>query len=146
MRFLVSDPLYLLLAVQMVIQVILIVFVVVLLVLERRHRINPAALGELREVVDRTRELSGVFQDSVQQRVDVLTRLIGDLDDKARDARRLIGALEETSVRLKNARSFGLEDVQKLSRGGYDPVEISQITGIPVGEIQLMIKVGDANA
>ncbi len=143
MRIFSSDPLYLLLAVQMVIQIVLVFFVVLLLVVEKRRRMSADALEELRKVVDQTRELSQAFQENVQQRVDVLGRLMAELDDKTASARRLVNALEEVSVKAKRSRQFGQEDVKKLHKGGYDPLEISQITGIPVGEIQLMIKVGE---
>jgi len=142
-RIFSSDPLYLLLAVQMVIQIVLVFFVVLLLVVEKRRRMSADALEELRKVVDQTRELSQAFQENVQQRVDVLGRLMAELDDKTASARRLVNALEEVSVKAKRSRQFGQEDVKKLHKGGYDPLEISQITGIPVGEIQLMIKVGE---
>jgi len=143
-RFGGMDVTYVLLAVQIVIQVVLIGFVVLLLVVERRRRIAPKALDELKAVVDKTMELSGTFQENIRQRVDMLTRVMAELEDKMRSAERLVAALEETSARARKSRQFGQEDVRKLHRGGFDPVEISQITGIPVGEIQLMIKVGSA--
>jgi hypothetical protein len=79
----------------------------------------------------------------VQQRVDLLTKVMSDLDSKIKNAEVLIKALEETSVKVKKARQFNSSDVQKLHRGGFEALEISQITGVPVGEIQLMIKVGN---
>jgi hypothetical protein len=138
----VADPTRILLLAQLVIQVILIAFVIFLLVLEKRRRLKPDFLEELKAVVNQTQDLSKSFQDHVQQRVDVLGRIMSDLDVKIRSAEVLMKALEETSVKVKKARQFSQTDVQKLHKGSFDPVEISQITGIPVGEIQLMIKVG----
>lgn len=143
-RFFGVDPVYILLALQMVIQVILLVFVVLLLSVERRRRIAPQALEELRCVVNRTAELSKAFEENVRQRVDLVNKVMADLEDRMRSAERLVAALEETSSQAKKSRQFGQDDVRKLHKGGFDPIEISQITGIPVGEIQLMIKVGDA--
>ncbi|HPC47326.1 MAG TPA: hypothetical protein PLW83_04720, partial [Deltaproteobacteria bacterium] len=128
-RFGGMDVTYVLLAVQIVIQVVLIGFVVLLLVVERRRRIAPKALDELKAVVDKTMELSGTFQENIRQRVDMLTRVMAELEDKMRSAERLVAALEETSARARKSRQFGQEDVRKLHRGGFDPVEISQITG-----------------
>lgn len=137
-----ADPTHLLLFAQLVIQVILIAFVVFLLVLEKRRRLKPGFLDELRTVVDQTQGLSRSFQDHVQQKVEVLGKIMSDMDTKIRSAEVLIKALEETSLKVKKSRQFNQSDVQKLHKGGYDDIEISQITGIPVGEIQLMIKVG----
>lgn len=141
-----SDPTRLLLIAQLVIQVVLIAFVVFLLVLEKRRRLGPDFIEELKAVVNQSRDLSRSFQEHVQQRVDVLGRVISELDAKVRSAELLMKALEETSVRVKQARQFGQADVRKLHQGGYEPVEISQITGIPVGEVQLMIKVGSTQS
>ena len=139
----VADPIRLLLIAQLVIQVILIAFVVFLLVLEKRRRVRPEALDELKAVVKQTKDLSDTFHGNVQQRVDLLTKVMSDLDSKIKNAEVLIKALEETSVKVKKARQFNSSDVQKLHRGGFEALEISQITGVPVGEIQLMIKVGN---
>lgn len=139
----VADPIRLLLIAQLVIQVILVAFVVFLLVLEKRRRVRPEALDELKAVVKQTKDLSDTFHGNVQQRVDLLTRVMSEFDSKIKNAEVLIKALEETSVKVKKARQFNSSDVQKLHRGGFDALEISQITGVPVGEIQLMIKVGN---
>ena len=142
MWFSVSDPTRLLLLAQLVIQVILIAFVVFLLVLEKRRRLKPDFLDELKAVVNQTQDLSRSFQEHVQERVAILGKIMSDLDTKVRAAEVLMKALEETSIKVKQARQFSQADIQKLYKGGFDAVEISQITGIPVGEIQLMIKVG----
>ena len=142
MWFSMSDPTRILLLAQLVIQVILIAFVVFLLVLEKRRRLKPDFLDELKLVVKQTQDLSKSFQEHVQQRVDVLGKAMSDLDMKIRSAETLMKALEETSVKVKKARQFSQADVNKLYKGGFEIIEISQITGIPVGEIQLMVKVG----
>jgi hypothetical protein len=138
-----ADPTRLLLIAQVVIQVILIAFVVFLLVLEKKRKVKPDALEELKEVVKQTQDLSNAFHGNVQQRIDLVAKVMGDLDSKIRNAEVLMKALEETSLKVKKARQFNSSDVLKLHRGGFDVLEISQITGVPVGEIQLMIKVSN---
>ncbi len=139
----VADPTRLLLIAQVVIQVILIAFVVFLLVLEKRRKVKPGALEELKAVVKQTQDLSNAFHNNVQQRIDLVSKVMSDLDSKIRNAEGLIKALEETSLKVKKARQFNSSDVLKLHRGGFDALEISQITGVPVGEIELMIKVSN---
>jgi hypothetical protein len=135
------DPTRLLLFAQLGIQVILIVFVVFLLVLEKKRKLRPEVLDELRSVVKQTQELSDTFHGQLQQKIDLITKVMSDLDAKIRNAELLMKGLEETSLKVKKARQFTPGDVQKLHKGGFDELEISQITGIPMGEIQLMIKV-----
>jgi uncharacterized protein YoxC len=137
----VADPTRILLIAQVIIQVILIAFVVFLLVLEKRRKVKPGALEELKAVVKQTQDLSNAFHNNVQQRIDLVSKIMSDLDSKIRNAEGLIKALEETSLKVKKARQFNSSDVLKLHRGGFDVLEISQITGVPVGEIELMIKV-----
>ncbi len=137
----VSDPTRLLLLAQLVIQIVLIAFVVFLLVLEKRRRVKPDVVDELKVIVSQTQDLSKTLQTDIQQRIEILAKIMADLDAKTRTAEMLIKVLEETALKVKKARQFTQADVQKLHRGGFDPVEIAQITGIPVGEIQLMIKV-----
>ncbi|HVN71728.1 MAG TPA: hypothetical protein VMU10_06900, partial [Desulfomonilia bacterium] len=136
-----ADPTRILLFAQLVIQVILIAFVVFFFVLEKRKSHRPEVLDELKAVVKQTKDLSESFQENVQQKIDLISKVMGDLDSRIKTAEILIKALEETSVRVKKARQFNSSDVQKLHKGGFDTLEISQITGVPVGEIQLMIKV-----
>jgi hypothetical protein len=137
------DPTRLLLIVQVVIQVILIAFVMFLLVLEKKRKFKPDALEELKAVVKQTQDLSNAFHENVQKRIDLLAKVMTDLDGKTRNAEVLMKALEETSMKVKKARQFNSSDVVKLHRGGFDDLEISQITGVPLGEIQLMIKVSN---
>jgi len=137
----VSDPTRLLLLAQLVIQIILIAFVVFLLVLEKRRRVKPDVVDELKVIVSQTQDLSKTLQTDIPQRIEVLAKVMADMDAKIRTSEMLIKVLEETALKVKKARQFTQADVQKLHRGGFDPVEIAQITGIPVGEVQLMIKV-----
>ncbi len=138
-----DDPVRFLLIFQLVIQVILIAFVVFLLVLERRRKVKPQALEELKSVVRQTQDLTNTFDGNIQQNIELVTKVMSDLDGKIRNAEVLIKALEETSMKVKKARQFNASDVQKLHKGGFDVLDICQITGVPVGEIQLMIKVGN---
>lgn len=140
-----SDPTRLLLFAQLGIQVVLIVFVVFLLVLEKRRKLRPDALDELKSVVKQTQELSDSFHSQLQQKIDLVTKVMGDLDTKMHSSELLMKALEETTLKIKKSRQFNPSDVQKLHKGGFDAVEISQITGIPVGEVQLMVKVANQN-
>ncbi len=137
------DPTRLLLIAQVIIQVILIAFVVFLLVLEKKRKVTPGAFDELKAVVKETQDLSSAFHNNVQQRIDLVSKVMSDLDSKIRNAEGLMKALEETSLKVKKARQFNSSDVLKLHRGGFDALEISQITGVPVGEIELMIKVSN---
>jgi hypothetical protein len=139
----VADPTRLLLIAQVIIQVILIAFVVFLLVLEKKRKVKPGALEELKAVVKQTQDLSNAFHGNVQQRIDLVSKVMSDLDSKIRNAEGLMKALEETSLKVKKARQFNSSDVLKLHRGGFDTLEISQITGVPLGEIELMIKVSN---
>ena len=143
MQLPVADPTRLLLIAQVIIQVILIAFVVFLLVLEKKRKVKPGALEELKAVVKQTQDLSNAFHANVQQRIDLVSKVMSDLDSKIRNAEGLMKALEETSLKVKKARQFNSSDVLKLHRGGFDALEISQITGVPVGEIELMIKVSN---
>ena len=72
-----------------------------LLVLERRRRLKPDFLDELKAVVNQTQDLSMSFQDHVQERVTILGKIMADLDAKIRSAEVLMKALEETSVKVK---------------------------------------------
>jgi hypothetical protein len=140
-----ADPTRLLLYAQLGIQIILIAFVVFLLILEKKRKMNPDVLDELKKVVKQTQDLSATFHDQLQQKVNIVTKVSKELDEKVRASELLMKALEETSLKVKKARQFTPADVQKLHKGGFDPVEISQITGIPVGEIQLMVKFANQN-
>lgn len=138
-----SDPTRLLLYAQLAIQFILIGFVMFLLVMEKKRKMRPEILDELQAVVKQTRELSDNFHSQLQQKVELVTKVLSDLDTKVHTAELLMKALEETSLKVKKIRQFNATDVQRLHKGGFDAVEISQITGIPVGEVQLMVKVAN---
>jgi hypothetical protein len=140
-----ADPTRLLLYVQLGIQIVLVGFVVFLLVLEKKRKTNPDVLDGLKEVVKQTQDLSATFHEQLQQKVNLITKVSKDLDEKIRASEQLMKALEETSLRVKKARQFTPADIQKLHKGGFDPEEISQITGIPIGEIQLMVKFANQN-
>lgn len=141
MQFSGIDPTRFLLIIQLVIQVVLIAFVVFLLAMEKRRKVKPNSIDELKDVIRQTQDLTNSFHGDVQNNLELLTKVMNDLDGKIRHAEVLMKALEETSVKVKKARQFSAADVQKLHKGGFDALEISQITGVPVGEVQLMIKV-----
>ncbi|MGC9325646.1 MAG: DUF6115 domain-containing protein [Desulfomonilia bacterium] len=135
------EPTKILLLIQIIIQIILIGFVVFLVFSEKKKKISPGVLDELKDILKETQELSDTFHAQVQAKIEVVSRVIRDLDQKIKEADSRIKILEETSLKAKNSRQFSREDVLRLSSAGYDSLSIAQITGIPVGEVQLMIKV-----
>ena len=94
----------------------------------------------LEHTAQQTRDLSGNFQEQIQINVELVNRVLTELDDKIREARLVIEGLEKTYISARQARDYTSSDVLKLSSGGYGPEDISRITGIPLGEVQLMIK------
>lgn len=134
------DPTKTLLLVQFVVQAILLCVVVFFVITDKKKGISPSALDELKEVIQQTRQLSDNFRDQVKTEVDIVKGVMTELDDKIREARLVMEGLEKSAVNTKETRTYTPLDVIRLHKGGFDPVEISRITGIPVGEIQLMVK------
>ena len=81
----------------------------------------------------------------MQKKIEIVTKVMNELDAKTREAETIIKGLEKTALNAKQVRQYNQEDVLRLHKGGFALVDISQITGIPVGEVQLMIKVKDQN-
>jgi len=97
-------------------------------------------------VIGQTSQLTEGFRDQIQAKVDLVNKAIVELDAKILEAKNTAEGLEKASgmkatAALKETRKYTQSDVIRLHRGGFDPVDISQITGIPVGEVQLMVKV-----
>jgi hypothetical protein len=134
------DPTKTLLLVQFVVQAILLGVVIFFVATDKKKSISPSVLDELKEVIQQTIQLSDNFNDQIKAEVDIVKGAMTELDDKIREAKLLMEGLEKASVSTKEARKYTPLDVIRLDKGGFDPVDISQITGIPVGEIQLMVK------
>ncbi len=135
------DPTKILLLVQFAIQAILLGAVIYFILADKKKTLPTAVLDELKGVLQETQQLSDNFRDQIQTKVDIVKGAMNELDEKIREARLLLEGLEKTAVNTKQVRDYTQADVVRLYKGGFDPVDISQITGIPVGEIQLMVKI-----
>jgi ABC-type anion transport system duplicated permease subunit len=134
------DSAEILLLVQIAVLAVLLGVVVVILVLDRRRKPSPEALEELKTVIRQSQELSTSFQEQTRMKIDLVTRALTELDDKIREARLVMEGLEKAGLAARQRENYTQADVQKLLKGGYEPVDISRITGIPLGEVQLMIR------
>ena len=134
------DSAEILLLVQIAVLAVLLGVVVVILVLDRRRKPSPEALEELKTVIRQSQELSTSFQEQTRMKIDLVTRALTELDDKIREARLGMEGLEKAGLAARQRENYTQADVQKLLKGGYEPVDISRITGIPLGEVQLMIR------
>ncbi|HON39619.1 MAG: DUF6115 domain-containing protein [Desulfomonilia bacterium] len=134
------DPTRILLLVQIAVLVVLLAVVIFFLILDRRKKPLPNAFDELKDIIQQTRDLSASFQEQIQIKIDLVNRVMAELDDKIREARLMAEEIEKVNLVTRQSRDFTASDVLKLSRGGYEPGEISRLTGIPLGEVQLMIK------
>ncbi len=137
------DPTKTLLIVQVAVQIILLGFVAFFIVLEKKRKLPTSVLDELKNVVRETQNLSESFHEQVEKKIEIVSKIMSELDAKIHDAERAISGIEKSFLKTSQSRAYTQEDVLKLDRGGFDPIDISRITGIPVGEIQLMIKVKD---
>ncbi len=137
------DPTRILLLVQIAVLAVLLAVVIFFLILDRRKKPLPNAFDELKDVIRQTRDLSGSFQEQVQIKIDLVNQVMAQLDDKIREARLTAEEIEKVNLVTRQSRDFTASDVLKLSRGGYEPGDISRLTGIPLGEVQLMIKMNN---
>ena len=139
------DPTKVLLFAQIVVQIILLGLVVFFIMLEKKRKPPTNVLDELKGVVKDTQNLTNSFHEQMQKKIEIVTKVMNELDAKTREAETIIKGLEKTALNAKQVRQYNQEDVLRLHKGGFALVDISQITGIPVGEVQLMIKVKDQN-
>ena len=139
------DPTKVLLFAQIVVQIILLGLVVFFIMLEKKRKPPTNVLDELKSVVKDTQNLTNSFHEQMQKKIEIVTKVMNELDAKTREAETIIKGLEKTALNAKQVRQYNQEDVLRLHKGGFALVDISQITGIPVGEVQLMIKVKDQN-
>lgn len=135
------DPLRTLFFVQFAVQAVLLGVVIVLIFIDKKRTMPTSALDELKTVVGQTAALTEGFRDQIQEKVDVVGRAMAELDIRIQEAKAAAQGLEKALAATKETRTYTQIDVIRLHKGGYDPVDISQITGIPVGEVQLMVKV-----
>ena len=139
------DPTKILLFVQISVQIVLIGIVVFFIMLEKRRAVSTSSLDELKEVIRQTQDLSDGFHEQVQKRIDIVSKIMDELDSRIQEAESVMKGLEKTAQCAKQSRQYTEEDVLRLFKGGFSPVDIASITGIPVGEIQLTIKVREQN-
>ena len=139
------DPTKVLLFVQIIVQIILLGLVVFFIVLEKKRKLPTTVLDELKSVVSETQNLTNSFHEQIREKIELSSKVMKELDSRIREAETIIKGLEQTSINSKQSRKYNSEDVLRLHKGGFALVDISQITGIPVGEVQLMIKVKDQN-
>ncbi len=125
--------------VQIIVQAALLGVVVYLIVKDRRRELPVDVVDDLQQLLEESRRLSEDFSRNIADNADLARQCLKELDLKIEEARKVRSALEEVSVNARKARTYTKDDVVRLFRGGYDPVEISQITGMPVGEVQLMV-------
>jgi hypothetical protein len=140
------DPMRTLFLIQFVVQAVLLGIVVFLILADKKRSIPTSALDELKTVIGQTSQLTEGFRDQIQAKVDLVNKAMLELDAKIQEARAAGELLEKVSgvragAAAKETRKYTQSDVIRLHKGGFDPVDISQITGIPVGEVQLMVKV-----
>lgn len=133
------DPSKILLYAQLVIQVFLIILVIVLLIRERNKTVPSQALDNLKQLLDQTQKINEEFAAVIQQKAGMVRNLMDELEYKIQTAQSLKSGLGEGQMHTSQ-KSYSTGDVLRLSKEGHDALEIAQLTGIPVGEVQLMIK------
>ena len=106
---------------------------------ERSRKVSLDAMEQLTQLLDETRKVTDGFTDQLSRQTDLAKQNLAELDSKIDEARAVSKGLETLLSDMRSMQSYSRDDVIKLSRGGYQDVEISKITGIPVGEVQLMV-------
>lgn len=135
------DPTKTLLLIQFVVQAALIGVVLFLIIFDKKRKISAPVLDDLKDVIRQTEQLSESFREQARGNVDLVKGAVNELEDRIREARLVIEALEKAAGDAKQTRDFTPSDVLRLHKGGFDPLDISRITGIPLGEVQLMVKI-----
>jgi hypothetical protein len=134
------DPQKILLFAQIGIQIFLIILVVVIIFRDKKKVAPVHTMDELKSLLEETQRLNDEFSRLIQQKSGIITRLIEELDLKMHEAEAVKSGLDDIIGKARMVKTYTKADVLRFSKGGLDPLEISQITEIPVGEIQLMIK------
>ena len=134
------SPDKLLLYAQILIQIFLVFLVIVLIMRDRKRSVSAQALDNLKKLLDETQKINEEFAAVIQQKTGMVQRLMDELEDRMQAAQNLKTVLGPGGSSIPAAKSHSTADVLRLSKEGHDALEISQITGIPVGEVHLMIK------
>ncbi len=106
---------------------------------ERSRKVSLDAMEQLSQLLEETRQVTDGFTSQLAQQAELAKESCSLLDAKIDEARAVSKGLETLLSNMRSVHSYSRDDVLKLSRGGYQDVEISKITGIPVGEVQLMV-------
>ena len=99
------DPTGLLLLIQVIVLAVLLGVVVFFILADRKKKPVPSALDDLRDVIQQTQDLSGNFQEQIQIKVELVNRVLTELDDKIREARLVMEGLEKTYISARQAKT-----------------------------------------
>jgi len=135
------EPTKLILFVQIIVQILLLILVVVLIIREKKMSVSANSIDDLKKAIGETQQLSDNFSHQINERMELVKRVMSDLESKLMEAAQIKSALEELTQQVKAIKKFTREDVLKLHNSGFEPERISKITGIPTGEIELMVKI-----
>ncbi|MEA3223193.1 MAG: hypothetical protein U9P49_08530 [Thermodesulfobacteriota bacterium] len=135
------DSTKILLIAQFSVQIIFLGLVIVIFLREKRRKIPTELIDKLEEVIEESKHLSGEFSRHIQEKGELVSNMMEDLDLRVRNAKGVLEDLETTLGKVATLRKYTKSDIVKLSKSGFDPIRISQITGIPTGEVELMLKV-----
>jgi hypothetical protein len=128
------------------------VVILVFLLVRRLGRRPPAAsglgsgqtaLGMRRlhaDVADLRQRIEAVrveFTDDLPQRLDGLQEAVRRADERIAELRRLTAPAEPTAQRRSGREG---EEILRLSRQGLEPVEIARRMKMPVGEVNLVLR------
>ena len=134
------SPDKILLYTQLLIQIFLVFLVIILILRDRKRSVSAQALDNLKKLLDETQKINEEFAAAIQQKTGMVQRLMDELEDRMQAAQNLKTVLGSGGSKIPGAKSHSTAYVLRLSKEGHDALEISQITGIPVGEVHLMIK------
>lgn len=135
------DSTKILLIAQFSVQIIFLGLVIVIFLRDKRRKIPTELIDKLEEVIEESKHLSGEFSRHIQEKAELASNMVEGLDLRVRNAKTVMEALEAALGKVTTLRKYTKSDIAKLSKSGFDPIRISQITGIPTGEVELMLKV-----
>jgi len=134
------DPDKILFYAQLVVQFFLIVMVLVLIFRDKQKSVPSQALDELRRMLDETAAINTQFSSLIQQKLEMVKDLLRELDHKMEAAQAMKEGLDESILNTQTKKNYSKGDVIRLSNTGLTALEIARITGIPEGEVHLMLK------
>jgi len=135
------DSTKILLIAQFTVQIIFLGLVIVIFLRERRRKIPTELIDKLEEVIEESKHLSSEFSRHIQEKAELVSNMMEGLDLRVRNAKVVLEDLEAALNKVTTLRKYTKSDIIKLSKSDFDPIRISQITGIPTGEVELMLKV-----